>query len=82
MKRSILDSVNLLPYFTMESVKQLWGNPYTISSAMQALKNKIQAIRPADLAVDLLPLFEQRTFITAWLGGFHEQFDELVKNYI
>jgi len=47
---------------------------YTLGQAMQALDEKVSGIRVADLAVDLLPLFEQRSFIEAWLESFHENF--------
>jgi hypothetical protein len=30
----------------------------------------------------LIPLFERRTYIDAWLESFHENFNRLVKNYI
>jgi hypothetical protein len=36
----------------------------------------------SDLAEDLLPLFEQRSFIEAWLEGFKENFGEYVKSYL
>jgi hypothetical protein len=49
---------------------------YTIQSAMQALKNKIATIKRSDLSIDLLPLFEQRTFIEAWLDSYKENFEE------
>lgn len=55
--------------------------PYTVASAMQELRVKVQTIRRADLAVDLLSLFEQRSFIEAWLDGFHENFLALSKKY-
>lgn len=55
--------------------------PYTVASAMQELRVKVQNIRRADLAVDLLSLFEQRPFIEAWLDGFHENFSALSKKY-
>jgi predicted nucleotidyltransferase component of viral defense system len=48
--------------------------PYTPEQAMQALDEKVAGIRVADLALDLLPLFEQRSFIEAWLDSFHENF--------
>lgn len=54
---------------------------YTVSTAMRGLSVKIQNIKPADLAVDLNPLFEQRTFVKAWLESFHENFAELFKKY-
>jgi hypothetical protein len=49
---------------------------------MQALQEKIRSIKLTDLAVDLLPLFEQRTFITAWLEVFYENFDRYAENYL
>ena len=55
--------------------------PYTVRSAMQTLGEKIDNLRIPDLAEDLLPLFEQRSFIEAWLEGFKENFKEYVKNY-
>ena len=55
--------------------------PYTVRSAMQMLDEKIADMRIPDLAEDLLPLFEQRSFIEAWLEGFKENFREYVKNY-
>lgn len=55
---------------------------YTVTSAMQHLSEKIREIRPNDLAVDLIPLFEQRMFIDAWIETFHENFAELAKNYL
>jgi deoxyribodipyrimidine photolyase len=58
------------------------AQPYTVQSAMQVLREKIDTIKVNDLAVDLTPLFEQRTFIEAWLEGFHDNFAELVKNYL
>ena len=56
-------------------------NSYTVQSAMQTLGEKITGLRLSHLAEDLLPLFEQRTFIEAWLEGFKENFGEYVKNY-
>lgn len=55
---------------------------YTVQSAMQTLGEKIVDLRISDLAEDLLPLFEQRSFITAWLEGFRENFREYEKNYV
>ncbi|MHB0987126.1 MAG: nucleotidyl transferase AbiEii/AbiGii toxin family protein [Bellilinea sp.] len=54
---------------------------YTVQSAMELLGEKIADMRIPDLAEDLLPLFEQRPFIEAWLEGFKENFREYVKNY-
>jgi predicted nucleotidyltransferase component of viral defense system len=56
--------------------------PYTVQTAMLALSEKIAGIKMADLAEDLLPLFEQRSFIEAWLEGFKENFGEYKKNYL
>ncbi len=55
--------------------------PYTVQSAMELLGEKIAKMKPADLQADLLPLFEQRSFIKAWLEGYKENFKEYVRNY-
>jgi hypothetical protein len=55
--------------------------PYTVRSAMELLGEKIAEMKLSGLAEDLLPLFEQRSFIEAWLEGFKENFREYVKNY-
>ena len=55
---------------------------YTIQSAMESLGKKITEIKLADLAEDLLPLFEQRSFIEAWLEGFKDNFREYQKTYL
>ncbi len=55
---------------------------YTTQSALLALKEKVSGIRKEDLAVDLLPLFESRLFIEAWVDGFHENFEEGTKFYL
>ena len=54
---------------------------YTAQSAMELLGEKIATMKFSDLAQDLLPLFEQRSFIEAWLEGFKENFREYVKKY-
>jgi hypothetical protein len=56
--------------------------PYSTRSAMLALQEKILQIKKQDLAVDLLPMFEERAFIEAWLEAFHETFQRLVSTYI
>ncbi len=55
---------------------------YTTHSAMLALQEKIAGIKTHDLALDLLPMFESRTFIEAWLDAFHQTFDRLVAGYL
>ena len=55
---------------------------YTVQSAMELLGEKIAEMKLSDLAEDLLPLFEQRSFIEAWLEGFKENFREYVKSYM
>lgn len=55
--------------------------PYTIKSAMELLGDKIAEMKISDLAKDLLLLFEQRSFIEAWLEGFKDNFSEYVKIY-
>ncbi|TDA65246.1 MAG: hypothetical protein D9V45_11660 [Chloroflexi bacterium] len=56
--------------------------PYTVQSAMELLGEEISVMKISGLAEDLLPLFEQRSFIEAWLEGFKENFREYVKNYL
>jgi predicted nucleotidyltransferase component of viral defense system len=57
-------------------------SPYTTRSAMQALKARVERIKPRDLAIDLLPLFEQRTFIERWIEVFQDNFFDWVKYYL
>jgi hypothetical protein len=54
---------------------------YTVQAAMKTLAEKIDILKTGDLAVDLLPLFEQRIFIEAWLESFKDNFTELARNY-
>jgi predicted nucleotidyltransferase component of viral defense system len=56
--------------------------PYTVESAMLALKEKIAGISVADLAVDLLPMFESRVFIESWLENFHANIERFITGYI
>ncbi len=56
--------------------------PYTVESAMLALQEKVAHIMPRDLAIDLLPMFESRQYIEAWLEAFHENFQALVRIYL
>ena len=56
--------------------------PHTVPSAMAALREKVAGIRVEDLAVDLLPMFESRAFISTWLEHFHANFERYVKNYL
>lgn len=56
--------------------------PYSVQSAMMALREKIVRISVRDLAIDLLPMFESRPFIEAWLEAFHDNFDSLVQPYL
>jgi len=58
------------------------GQAYTVHSAMLALQEKIQGIRVSDLAVDLLPMFESRSYIESWLDNFHANFERYAKNYL
>jgi hypothetical protein len=55
---------------------------YTLQTAMLALREKVAALRTTDLAVDLLPMFESRTFINAWLEGFHANFERFAGDYL
>ncbi len=56
--------------------------PYTVESAMRKLQEKTGKIKASDLAIDLLPMFESRQFIEAWLEAFHENFQAFVKGYL
>ena len=55
--------------------------PYSTQTALAALQEKVTGIRTADLATDLLPMFESRLFIEAWLEGFQANFAEYAKYY-
>jgi len=46
------------------------------------LSEKVETIKLSHLAEDLLPLFEQRSFIEAWLEGFKENYDEFLSEYV
>lgn len=54
---------------------------YTLASAMRLLSEKVATIKTSNLAVDLLPLFEQRSFINAWLESFHQNFERFSSYY-
>jgi hypothetical protein len=56
--------------------------PYSINSAMLALQEKVGKIKKGDLQIDLLPLFEQRAFIEAWIDSFHENFETYLQYYL
>lgn len=56
--------------------------PYAVGSAMLALQEKVARIKSRDLAIDLLPMFESRQYIEAWLEAFHENFRALVGDYL
>ena len=55
---------------------------YSEKSAMLALREKVMKIKVNDLEVDLLPLFEQRTFIEGWIASFHSNFETFVQYYL
>jgi predicted nucleotidyltransferase component of viral defense system len=57
-------------------------NSYTTRTAIQTLSKRITKLEISDLGQDLLPLFEQRSFIEAWLEGFKDNFREYEKNYL
>jgi hypothetical protein len=56
--------------------------PYTVRAAMLALKEKAASIRPTDLAVDLVPMFESEMFVKAWVESFHDNFNEYLRDYV
>ena len=55
---------------------------YTTKSAMRAIQERVDQLRPRDLAADLFPLFEQRTFIESWIESFHTNFNHFVEPYL
>lgn len=55
---------------------------YTVQSAFLALREKIEGINISELEEYLLPLFEQRSFIKAWLEAFKDNFREYMKFYL
>ncbi len=55
---------------------------YSVRSAMLALQEKVRKIKERDLEIDLLPLFEQRTFVEAWILSFHANFEEFIQYYL
>jgi predicted nucleotidyltransferase component of viral defense system len=55
---------------------------YTVQSAMLTLHEKVRKIRARDLEIDLLPLFEQRAFIEAWIASFHANFAAFLQFYL
>ncbi|MDP1546200.1 MAG: nucleotidyl transferase AbiEii/AbiGii toxin family protein [Anaerolineales bacterium] len=57
------------------------AQPHTTTTALHALREKVAEIRIADLAVDLLPMFESRPFIEAWLERFHANFERYLLEY-
>lgn len=65
-----------------DKLKQDGIQSYTISTAMQKLREKVRSLNMKALAFDLFPLFEQRLFVEAWLEGFKENFEILVKRYL
>ncbi|MBN2149208.1 MAG: nucleotidyl transferase AbiEii/AbiGii toxin family protein [Anaerolineales bacterium] len=65
-----------------EKLAQDGSQPYTTRSAMLALQEKIAGIKAHDLAIDLLPMFESRAFIEAWLETFHQTFERLAAGYL
>jgi len=58
------------------------SKPYSTKMAMEELSKRVGNIHPHDLRLDLLPLFEKRTFIEAWLESFQENFQEWVRYYL
>jgi predicted nucleotidyltransferase component of viral defense system len=58
------------------------GQAYTVHSAMSALREKVKGIRVSDLAVDLLPMFDSRSYIESWLESFHTNFERYAENYL
>lgn len=64
-----------------EKLQKDGEHPYTLREAMQSLSERAAQFRSRDLAVDLLPLFEQRVYIENWIAAFHENFQYLSRYY-
>jgi hypothetical protein len=64
-----------------EKLQKEGAQPYTIQQAILALSERAGQIRPRDLAIDLLPIFEQRVYIENWITAFHENFQRLSGYY-
>ena len=65
-----------------EKLEKDGAQPYTLQTAMRVLVDKVATITPNDLAIDLLPLFEQRGFVEAWIEAFQDNFQEYVRFYL
>lgn len=64
-----------------EKLLQDGHQPYTLQVAFEALVRRAAQIESRDLALDLLPLFEQRTYIENWITAFQANFQEYAKYY-
>jgi len=56
--------------------------PYTKRNALETLRGKVARISRHELAQDLFPLFENRTFIETWVDAFHENFERFSEFYM
>jgi hypothetical protein len=65
-----------------DKLAQEGAQAYTVASAMLALREKVDQIQAKDLELDLLSLFEERTYIEAWIAAFHENFSAFVGYYL
>jgi predicted nucleotidyltransferase component of viral defense system len=65
-----------------EKLEQDGEKKYTTKTAIAELIDKASKLKTSDLTTDLLPLFEQRSFIQAWLEGFHENFVRFASSYL
>ena len=55
---------------------------YSTVTAMEQLLTKIKTIKRRELAIDLLPLFKESSFIEAWLDHFQENFQRFSTQYL
>lgn len=56
--------------------------PYTLSAALSILKERVEKIDIKDLKRDLIPLFENVSYIEAWCDAFHENFERFSQYYL
>ncbi len=66
----------------VEKLEKDGKRAYTTQSAFQELVEKISSIKIADLAIDLLPMFESQHYVNTWLDSFHQNFERYARNYI
>lgn len=65
----------------LEKLKTDSKDKHTLSTALQALTDKINQISARDLSLDLMPLFSNKDFINEWLQIYPQLFSRYQKQY-